>query len=145
MVLVFMAVLIFFSVAAYTDIKTKMIPDWIPLCIVLVGCTKNLWLQYDWIPSVISGGIVLLSFIVVIAIENAIKVNGIGGGDIKLMVSTAFTLGIYPTAIILLIACIGSAVHITLKKHWLQVSYREVRIPMAPYFLIGYITYLILK
>jgi len=92
-----------------------------------------------------SGFIVLIAFIIVIAIESALQVNGIGGGDIKLMVSTAFALGIYPTAVILLIACIGTAVHITLKKHWLHVSFQEIRIPMAPYFLVGYITYLFLK
>ena len=71
-------------VTSYHDIRTREIPDRLPLAILGVGM-----LQIPLIPAI--AGLVVASLPYLLA---AIITNGkIGGGDIKLMAASGFVLG----------------------------------------------------
>ncbi|MGV8149599.1 MAG: prepilin peptidase [Alkaliphilus sp.] len=117
------------TVAGYIDIKTKTIPDYIHVLIILVGL-----ININLVQSIIGFVVVPLPFFIMACI----KENSIGGGDIKLMGACGFFLGvtggIVGSVVGLLIAVItnGLCNKISRKKC--------SSFPLAPYLGVGLVS-----
>jgi leader peptidase (prepilin peptidase)/N-methyltransferase len=85
----------------------------------------------------IVGGIkisgIIIAFIVLII---AIKTNGIGGGDVKLIAAISVTLGLTNSLVMLFIACSAQLVFCIFIKH--------KTLPFVPFITFGYVTILLL-
>ena len=125
--------------AAVVDLKTRTIPNYLPLSVVAVRLGVFV---YELICDDMATQYLLSSLLgcflcfVVLVIANRVSHGGIGGGDIKLLSSIGFACGFYvvcATMMVALISCIVlSAVLLTLKKRTLQDS-----LPFGPFIFIG--------
>jgi len=117
-------------VAGYIDIKTKTIPDYIHVLIIIVGL-----INIDLVDSIIGLIIVPLPFF----ITACLKENSIGGGDIKLMGACGFflglTSGLVGSVIGLALAVVVNGVYYVIKKREKSIGFA-----LAPY--IGFGSYL---
>jgi leader peptidase (prepilin peptidase)/N-methyltransferase len=122
-------------IAAYIDVKTRTIPDWIHLLIVVVA-----FIRIDWMDSMLGLLFVPLPYFIMALL----KEKSIGGGDIKLMGACGFYLGIrvgYVASIVgLVITVISYAVISLITSQKINQS-----LPLAPFLGAGCIaTYFII-
>ncbi|KAB3527089.1 MULTISPECIES: prepilin peptidase [Alkaliphilus] len=71
--------------AAIIDLKTRTIPDYVPVLIMLVGL-----IDMEPLPAVLGLILVPLPYFIMALLKD----NSIGGGDIKLMAACGFYLGL---------------------------------------------------
>jgi leader peptidase (prepilin peptidase)/N-methyltransferase len=120
----FVAILI---VAGYIDIKTKTIPDYIHVLIIIVGL-----INIDLVESLIWLVIVPLPFFIMACL----KENSIGGGDIKLVGACGFFLGVtggFVGSIIgLLMALVVKGVYF-----WIEKKDNSIGFALAPFLGCG--------
>lgn len=111
-------------VASYFDVRTRIIPDWIHVLIILVG-----FIEFDPVKSIVGLILTPLPFLIMAMI----KEGSIGGGDVKLIGAWGFVVGveyvlhtlIISLIIFIIINCIYSSSERSLyNKHY----------PMIPYF-----------
>ena len=119
--------------ASYFDIRTRTLPNWIHVLILLVGL-----IDFNFTKSV--SGIVLapLPFLIMALIEE----GSIGGGDIKLIGSSGFVLAYKNTVATSIIATIVAICFYILY----YLSYNKVKsmaFPFAPFFQVGYMIVII--
>lgn len=90
------------AAGAYTDYKTRTIPNSIPLTILALGC----FTATSWVAKVASFVLIVLILII------APKLTGqhSGGGDIKLYCALSFALGLTPLAAILVLTLALAAI-----------------------------------
>lgn len=116
-------------VAGYIDIKTKTIPNYIHILIILVGL-----INIDIFQSLMGLIIVPLPFFIMACL----KENSIGGGDIKLMGASGFFLGVtgglLASIIGLLIAVIVNGIYYRIKNKDKTISFA-----LAPYLGVALI------
>ena len=114
-------------VAGYIDIKTRTIPDYIHVLIIIVGL-----INIDVFQSIIGLFIVPLPFFIMAWL----KENSIGGGDIKLMGACGFFLGItnglIATVVGLVIAVIVNGLY-----YWIKNKDKSIGFALAPYLAFG--------
>lgn len=133
--------------AAVIDLKTKTIPNYIPLSIFLLRILAFIYellfteSALGYMLSSIFGCLVCVSLL---AIANKLSKGGIGGGDIKLLAAVGFMCGIYvvcSTLLLALFACIViSAVLLGLKK-----CTRKDSVPFGPFIWVGFLFMIIMK
>lgn len=122
-------------IAGYIDVKTRTIPDWIHILIVVVA-----FIRLDWLDSMLGLFFVPLPYFIMALLKG----NCIGGGDIKLMGACGFYLGLragYAASIVgLFIAVISYAVISLITSQKINQS-----LPLAPFLGAGCIaTYFII-
>lgn len=119
--------------AAVWDIRKREIPDWIPLLIFLTGIPRMN-------PLDAFSGLVVTGLPYLLAAVLSYKKEGfsIGGGDIKLMATCGFVLGVWGGILqsivaltLSLIVGIGICVYRGTKK------LNTVTLPLAPFFCAG--------
>lgn len=112
---------------SYRDIKEKIIPDKVHLIIMIVSLIK-----INLMDSALGFIIVPLPFF----ITALLKGDGIGGGDVKLMASSGFLLGLKGGFIA---SIIGLTVAITINFIYYKVKNKDKNIsfPLAPYLSVG--------
>ena len=116
------------AVGAYTDWKTRTIPNWIPLSIMLCGCfTATTW----WMK--ISNLVIIC---VVLWLLSVIMKQKSGGGDIKLYMALSFALGLQSLAVILVLALILCKLHQMTQKDKVE---KGERIPLCCYVFPAYV------
>jgi prepilin peptidase CpaA len=76
--------------AAYTDVRTRRIPNWLVAALFVSGIAVNA--VGGWKPAVVA---LVVAAAVLIAGTFLFSLNLIGGGDVKLLAAAAGTLG-YP-------------------------------------------------
>lgn len=116
--------------AAAFDIRTRMIPDWIHLLIVIVSLLPPGSVHY-------TGVLAMLPLLFI-----GITYGGIGGGDIKLVGACGLVLGLTRTYIglimglcFLLVFHAGNMVfHKAMKK---EIAAKEQAYPLVPFLLSG--------
>ncbi|WP_026894253.1 prepilin peptidase [Clostridiisalibacter paucivorans] len=117
-----------FIIAGYVDIKTRTIPDWIHVLIILTGLIK-----INPLESLLGLSIVPLPFFIMACL----KENSIGGGDVKLVGACGFFLGvkggIAGSIIGLVIAVVVEGVYYLIKN-----KDRSMGFALAPYIGMGY-------
>jgi len=129
----FAAILI---VAGYVDFKTKTIPDWVHILIMIVAL-----IEIELIDSLFGLVVVPLPYFIMALL----KENSIGGGDIKLMGACGFYLGLqagYVASILGLILAI--IIHFACSV--IGSKKMDKSIPLAPYLGSGcLIAYFLVK
>jgi len=121
-------------VAGYIDIKTKTIPDYIHVLIILIGL-----IDIDLVESLIGLIIVPLPFFIMACL----KENSIGGGDIKLMGACGFFLGVtgglVGSVIGLVVAVVVNGLYYKIKN-----KNKTIGFALAPYLGFGsYLSFII--
>ena len=118
------------AAASVRDVKTRLIPDWLSLCVALTSLLdfrlENLW-----------GVLVGLLFLLVGAL-----LGGIGGGDVKLMLAAGPVLGLPGSAATAVIGLAGMALYYLGSKSVARLRKREAskRLPLVPFLSAGCIT-----
>ena len=115
---------------AYTDAKTRTIPNMVPFIIFIAG--------FFTAGSIGSKLITLAAFIFVFALISFLTKMRSGGGDVKLYTAIAFSLGPFSLAVILLltILLVKSADKFKGKKRE-----KGERFPLCVYVFPAYILY----
>lgn len=126
-------------VATYTDIKSRTIPNEIPIVLVCLVSIYRLIIGYDILYCFLNLGFMLLlllgiSIIVGFLIKHDMP---IGGGDIKLLSAVSFSLGAFPTLVVLLISQLSALVFAIGYGVFKRQSVKAL--PLAPFILIGFI------
>lgn len=119
------------SLAAVSDIRKRMIPDWMPLLIAGVSLLPTE-------PVYLTGLLVALPLLVA-----GITVGGIGGGDIKLTGACGLVLGFERTlagllmalSFLLLFHAVRQCVRKIRKVNY--VEEKEQAYPLVPFLLLG--------
>lgn len=130
------AFIMLLTYAAIIDLRTRTIPDHIPVLIILIGLI-------DMEPILAVSGLMLVPlpyFIMAL-----LKENSIGGGDIKLMGACGFFLGLqtgYVASILGLLFAI--TVHFAFRAFGSKNTNKNI--PLAPYLGLGcLIAYFVVK
>lgn len=122
---VFCALLI---TAAVIDAKTKRIPPWIPVCILLLSPFMPGFSFKAGLMGCLALGGILLVF-------DIIMPSAFGGGDIKICAAVGFAVGLIPGAFGLLFALILSMPACI----YLQATKRKKHMAFGPYLAPGFI------
>jgi len=115
------------AAASVRDVKTRLIPDWLSLCVALTSLLdfrlENLW-----------GVLVGLLFLLVGAL-----LGGIGGGDVKLMLAAGPVLGLAGAASAAVIGLAGMALFYAGTRPISYLSKGKVskRLPLVPFLSAG--------
>lgn len=121
------------GVGAYTDWKTRTIPNWIPLAVFLCGC----FTAATWSTKLFS----LLAICVVLWFISTVTHQRSGGGDVKLYMSIAFALGLQSLSFILIATLCLCRGHQVVQRRKLG---KGERIPLCCYVFPAYLIELIL-
>lgn len=117
------------SYGAYRDIRTREIPDAVPLILFAVGC-----IGFSPLFSIAGLLITGLPFLIA-ALRGG---NAMGGGDIKLMAACGFVLGpwggILQTVLGLTLALLFTLIRAMVKGKKIE---RKEQIPLAPFLGAG--------
>ncbi len=117
--------------AAVTDYRTRIIPDWTWIVLLLTGTASAFLQPYPALAQRIAGFLLpgLCMFFL------AVKYGGIGGGDIKLTAATGFCFGLNALVVILLAALLPACIYAKATK--------QRSVPLATFLCIGFFAYLI--
>ena len=118
----------FLSLAAVSDMRTRIIPNWMPLMVAGISL----------IPP---GSIHLTGLLAALPLFVAgITVGGIGGGDIKLAGACGLVLGFERTLAGLIMALFFLIMFHAAQKYtgkWAGTGKQEKSYPLAPFLLMG--------
>lgn len=118
--------------AGYYDYKKRIIPDKVHIIIIILALISN----FNFIQSIIGFIILPIPFIVPIFFNE----ESIGGGDIKIVASIGFYLGLVKGIVAIVI---GLSLSILISIIILK-RYKNNSIPLAPYLATGSIIALLL-
>ena len=128
-VMQFAAISILLGIGSYKDIKTREIPNWISIA-VLISAIFNFNLVNLW-------GII----VAVIFFSVALATGKIGGGDVKLVAALSVVCGLWGSFALLLFAqtamLIFYGVSAIVQK--LRGKTAEKSLPFVPFIFIGYL------
>lgn len=142
--LILFYILVFLS---YMDFKYKAVPDYL---LLLVFVLSFLVTNYDFIDAleyacIISGGFVLLNFIVTFYIQNiksrilkdeSLRTQeALGEGDIPILAMIAIVLGIKGA----FMAIFLSSVFAIIPGIYNNIKKRSIEIPFIPYLVLGFL------
>lgn len=118
---------------AYTDHKTRTIPNIIPGAILLFGLGTATPLWY----KLVCFGIMVASLVLAAAITKQAS----GGGDLKLYCALSFALGILPVGVVLFLTLVLLGAHNIIKG---KKRVKGERFPLCTYLAPAYFLYLCL-
>lgn len=113
---------------AYTDYRTRTIPNSVPLVIFLCGCLTP--------STIISQTLNMIAMVVILFVLNKLCHYKSGGGDIKIYLSLSFLLGLIWVAAIL---CITIALHLLTDLIRRRKHQKGTKIPLCTYVAPAYI------
>lgn len=130
------AFIMLLTYAAMIDLRTRTIPDYIPLLIILIGL-----IDMKLVSAVLGLILVPLPYFIMALL----KENSIGGGDIKLMGACGFYLGLQAGYVA---SILGLLLAIIIHFAYSIIGNKKVtkNIPLAPYLGSGcIIAYFVIK
>lgn len=122
------------TLASYLDYRFRIIPDWIHLVIIAIG-----FINFNVARSIFGLVISPLPFLIMALIHQ----GSIGGGDIKLVGATGFSIGLMSTLLASMLGLLLSLLFfycfkfICCRENWNQ------SFPFAPFFQMGLSFFLI--
>ncbi|WP_170220317.1 prepilin peptidase [Paenibacillus anaericanus] len=127
-------VVVVLLIFAIRDIRTQILPDrWI-----LAAFAGSLVIRVIYSPgsifNYIGAALCVGGIIIIIAL---ISNGGIGGGDVKLLTWLGFSVGLYPTLMVLLISCVFGLTYVAIWKRG--------TIPFAPFVFLSFMVCEIVK
>lgn len=96
------------SYGAYTDYKKRIIPNIVPLSILVLGCFTAI----PWLNKIISLGVMVL----VLVLTTLISKKKSGGGDIKVYCALSFALGLETFILILVVTLLEVFIEKLIRK-----------------------------
>lgn len=141
------AIMIYICIA-FIDAKHYIIPDSLNIILGIIGIVSLFFvneqgnISINWIDRLIGLGVGFLLLIIFVLLEKVLKKEVIGGGDLKLIISTGLFLG---WQLMLLGIFIGSIVaclvELPLSKN--EKIRENHRLPFGPYLVVGFIVSLL--
>ena len=125
----FAAISILLGIGSYKDIKTREIPNWISIAVLITAffyfSLENLW------------GII----VAVIFFSVALATGKIGGGDVKLIAALSVICGLWGSFALLLFAQIAMLVFygVSVIVQKLRGRTADKNLPFVPFIFIGYL------
>lgn len=119
---------------AFTDYKTRTVPNWVSITILVLGCFTSIpWGQKLF-------GLVMMTILNII-LEYGMKIKA-GGADIKLRCALSFAMGLFPVAVMLLFTIILHGVHhrVAFKRK----AEKGESLPLCTFLAPAYTIYIIL-
>jgi len=116
-------------IASYFDIKTRIIPNWIHILLIIIGL-----IEFDLVRSMSGLLFAPLPFIIMVLIEE----GSIGGGDVKLIGVIGFLLGL-KSAWILVFVSLLIAILYNILYYYNKDGIRNLSFPFVPFILFGWI------
>ncbi len=128
-VMQFAAISILLGIGSYEDIKTREIPNWISVG-VLISAFFRFNIQNLW-------GII----VAVIFFSVALATGKIGGGDVKLIAALSVVCGLWDSFALLLFAQIAMLVFYAGNYIFCKINGKtaEKSLPFVPFIFIGYL------
>lgn len=123
------------GIATVTDLRRRMIPDFVHILLLLSGISCICLQGGDW-------RIRLAGFLLVGGGMLAVAVlrGGIGGGDVKLAACLAFAVGLLSACYVLLVGLCASLVFGLVRK---AMGKTGEALPLAPFLAAGCVTVLL--
>lgn len=117
------------AAAAYTDARTRRIPDKLTLCILVLGiCNIRSTGAAGAVTGLLAGAVPFLA---------AAIADKAGGGDMKFMAANGLYLGVQ------VIPAVITAMTVFLLTAWIGRKKRDTRLPLAPSLSFGCLCVLI--
>ena len=128
-VMQFAAISILLCIGSYEDIKTREIPNWISVG-VLISAFFHFNIQNLW-------GII----VAVIFFSVALATGKIGGGDVKLIAALSVVCGLWGSFALLLFAQISMLIFygVSVIVQKLRGKTADKSLPFVPFIFIGYL------
>lgn len=129
-----LAVTGFGLIAAFSDIRSRTIPNWISVSLALFGLSWHAW--YDGLPGLASASLGLIAGFAVFLVFYLL--GAMGGGDIKLMAALGSVLSVpalFEAAV--WTAIIGAMIALLARTFALLRKTKAVAIPYAPAIVTG--------
>lgn len=128
-VMQFAAIFILLCIGSYEDIKTREIPNWISVG-VLISAFFHFNIQNLW-------GII----VAVIFFSVALATGKIGGGDVKLIAALSIVCGLWGSFALLLFAQISMLIFygVSVIVQKLRGRTADKSLPFVPFIFIGYL------
>ena len=125
----FVAVAVLLGIGSVMDIRTREIPNWISVA-VLITAALNFNLENLW-------GII----VAVIFFSVALATGKIGGGDVKLIAALSMVCGIWGSFALLLFAQISMLIFygVSVIVQKLRGRTADKSLPFVPFIFIGYL------
>lgn len=133
--------LIISIIATIFDIKRRIIPNFVPIILILMGLIRilhsleNKELIFDAIAGLILSTAVCL-------LCKVISRSGLGMGDVKLIISLGLLLGVSNMSIVLLVTCVSSFVFGAIQLILLHKD-KDSTFPFAPFITVGIAVWMI--
>lgn len=136
--IIYLSGLFFLSIASYSDLKKRIVDDYIPYTMIGLGLFLRLYFSildknYSYIITGLISGLVF--FIIGASIY---YLNGWGGADAKMLSAIGVAIGWHTLYFLVILCIISIPVYIYMK------SKKEETMAFIPYFLIAYILTLII-
>lgn len=128
-VMQFAAISILLGIGSYKDIKTREIPNWISIAVLITAffyfSLENLW------------GII----VAVIFFSVALATGKIGGGDVKLIAALSVICGLWGSFVLLLFAQISMHIFYAVYAAVMRIKGKtaDKALPFVPFIFIGYL------
>lgn len=119
-------------IASYYDIRTRIIPDWIHVLILLVGI-----IGFDPVKSIVGLIVAPLPFLIMALV----KEGSIGGGDVKLIGAMGFVLGVKRCIVTVMLSNIF-AILFGLSYYLDSKKFCKKRLPFVPFLYVGWMVVL---
>jgi len=133
--------LIITIIATIFDIKRRIIPNFVPIILTLIGLIRILHsLENKEIIFDAIAGLILSTAVCLLC--KVISRSGLGMGDVKLIISLGLLLGVSNMSIVLLVTCISSFVFGVIQLILLHKD-KDSTFPFAPFITIGIVVWMI--
>jgi len=129
--------LVLYVIAGVTDLRKRIIPDYVPLLLLLIGLVRIIIFYQPYLLFLSSVGLVVPSIIILIGHKKGGKV---GGGDLKIVAASGFLFGIIDLCFILLVALISGGVYYAVKRASIIPLGAFLAIGVVFYYLVYFIT-----
>ncbi len=130
------------TVASGIDLQLFILPDILTIPLAVVAFPLAVWVfGMDWLDSLLGAilGTGLLLAVMVI-FKKLRGIDGLGMGDVKLMIGLGFLSGLNGLSFLLLTACISA---LLLAFIWTKGKGRNAQIPFGPFLSMGGLTALL--
>ncbi len=134
------ATLALLAYSSFKDLKTKTVNIYVTMLFSIVGIVFHMLFANISLPDICGG----LGVGVMVLFTSYLTKNAIGRGDAFIIMALGTLLGGYNTMILLFIALFLCGVH----AFWLLMIRKEdkkTQIPFAPFLLISFVLYMVMK
>lgn len=133
---------------AWIDIRSGIIPDWLNLAIAILGVIRAAMIGgWPTAAELIAEGVLIGAVVWALrwAYFQLRKVQGLGLGDVKLMVASGIWIGLDGVPVQLLVAaCTALAVALALRLLGTQMT-RHTALPFGPFLAFGLLVGIVLQ